>query len=63
MIRDEDDFIKHIEYIHYNPVKHGLVNRVQDWSWSSFHRYVQEGLYPIDWGGEFNCPDSHTFGE
>ncbi len=63
MIRDEDDLIKHIEYIHFNPVKHGLVNRVQDWSWSSFHRYVLEDIYPLDWGGELTVHDSKMFGE
>src|SRR5262245_56105312 len=42
-IRDEGDFAHHVDYIHYNPVKHGLVARVVDWPHSSFHRYVQEG--------------------
>jgi len=63
MIRDEDDFIKHVEYIHFNPVKHGLVNRVQDWPWSSFHRFVRQGTYPLDWGGEFTEHGSERFGE
>ena len=49
-IRDEDDFIHHVEYIHYNPVKHGLVRCPRDWSWSSFHRHAKLGFYPIDWG-------------
>ena len=48
-IRDEQDFIKHVEYIHWNPVKHGYVARVKDWPYSSFHRYVSQGLYPLDW--------------
>jgi putative transposase len=48
-IRDEQDFIKHVEYIHWNPVKHGYVIRVKDWPYSSFHRYVRQGLYPLDW--------------
>ncbi len=39
------------DYIHYNPVKHGYVSHVQDWSYSSFHRYVEQGLLPPDWGG------------
>ncbi len=51
-IRDENDYMRHIEYIHYNPVKHGLVNRVSDWEWSSFHRYVAMGMYDAAWGGE-----------
>jgi putative transposase len=49
-IRDEGDFIQHVEYIHYNPVKHGLVAAPQDWPYSSFHRYVRRGVYPADWG-------------
>ena len=51
-IRDEDDFAHHLDYVHYNPVKHGLVQRVQDWPCSSFHRYVRKGIYPADWAGE-----------
>ncbi|NMB55481.1 MAG: transposase, partial [Leptolinea sp.] len=42
----------HVDYIHINPVKHGLVKRVADWPWSSFHRFVRMGIYPLDWGGE-----------
>jgi len=48
-IRDEDDLIRHVEYIHYNPVKHGLASCPKDWPWSSFHRYVERGIYPEDW--------------
>jgi putative transposase len=51
-IRDENDLDRHIEYIHYNPVKHELVTRVLDWPHSSFHRYVEEGLLPADWAGD-----------
>src|SRR6266545_4059739 len=50
-IRDDKDFARHVDYIHFNPVKHGLVTRVCDWPHSSFHRYVREGLLPEDWGG------------
>lgn len=49
-IRDEADFEHHADYIHYNPVKHGLVKTVKDWPYSSFHRYVAAGSYPADWG-------------
>ncbi|MET1077471.1 MAG: transposase [Pseudomonas sp.] len=48
-IRDEQDFTRHVDYIHYNPRKHGHVQRVADWPWSSFHRYVAAGLLPKDW--------------
>jgi putative transposase len=51
-IRNEDDFARHVDYIHFNPVKHGLVSRVRDWPYSSFHRYVQEGLLADDWAGD-----------
>jgi putative transposase len=51
MIRDEEDMRLHVDYIHYNPVKHGLVERVVDWEWSSFHRYVRMGYYEAEWGG------------
>lgn len=42
----------HIDYVHINPLKHGLVSKVKDWPWSSFHRYVKMGIYPEDWGGK-----------
>jgi len=51
-IRDDADFERHVEYTHFNPVKHGYVARVCDWPYSSFHRYVQDGLMPADWGGD-----------
>ena len=50
VIRDETDYRQHVEYIHYNPVKHGYVRQPCDWPHSSFRRYVQRGLYPRDWG-------------
>jgi len=61
-IRDEDDFARHVDYIHFNPVKHGLVGRVRDWPYSSFHRYVQSGLLPEDWAGSSH-DDGGGFGE
>lgn len=51
-IRDENDFARHVDYIHFNPVKHGLVSRVCDWPHSSFHRYVRKGILPEDWAGD-----------
>jgi putative transposase len=47
---DMDDLTRCIEYIHYNPVRHGYVTRVRDWPWSSFHRFVKSGIYPLEWG-------------
>jgi putative transposase len=61
-IRDESDFSRHVDYIHFNPVKHGHVQRVRDWPYSSFHRYVEEGLLPDDWAGDVSR-DGQDFGE
>lgn len=44
-IRDENDLSRHINYIHYNPVKHGLVRDIQDWQWSTYHKFIQSGFY------------------
>jgi len=52
LIRDQEDFAKHMDYLHYNPVKHGLVCRVADWQWSTFHHCVKEGYYKQDWGNQ-----------
>ncbi len=49
-IWDEADLNRHRDYIHYNPVKHGLVRRVVEWPWSSFHKYVKMGYYENGWG-------------
>jgi len=49
-IRDENDLERHIESIHYNPVKHGLVKAPKDYVHSSFHKYVQAGLVDVNWG-------------
>ena len=51
-IRDDADLERHIDYIHFNPVKHGHAARAADWPYSSFHRFVQEGLLVVDWGGD-----------
>jgi putative transposase len=50
-IDSEEDFENHLDYIHYNPIKHGLVEKAVDWEWSSFHRFVKEGIYDDDWVG------------
>jgi putative transposase len=49
--RDDLDLKRCVDYIHVNPVKHGLVDRVSEWPWSSFARFVRLGEYPQDWGG------------
>jgi putative transposase len=53
-IRDDLDLQRHVDYIHFNPVKHGHVVRVADWPHSSFHRDVERGIYPPDWAGNVN---------
>ncbi|EAR23133.1 REP-associated tyrosine transposase [Nitrococcus mobilis] len=49
-IRDDRDWRLHMDYVHYNPVKHGLVRRPRDWRWSSFARCAERGWYEADWG-------------
>jgi putative transposase len=49
-IRSDADYARHMNYVHYNPVKHGHVTFVRDWPYSTFHRLVRTGLYPADWG-------------
>jgi putative transposase len=61
-IRDENDFARHIDYIHINPVKHGYVTRVGDWRHSSFHRMVKLGVYPDDRAGDVS-ERGDAFGE
>ncbi len=51
-IRDEIDLQRHVDYIHFNPVKHGYVAAVRDWPHSSFHRYVRVGMLPLGWAGD-----------
>lgn len=55
-IRDETDFERHVDYVHFNPVKHRLVSRVCDWPHSSFHAYVRRGVLPVDWAGDVDEP-------
>lgn len=50
-VRNEKDLERHVDYIHYNPIKHGWVQQVCEWPYSTFHRYVRNGIYPLDWAG------------
>ncbi|HKY10259.1 MAG TPA: transposase [Candidatus Binatia bacterium] len=61
-IRDEADLETHVNYIHYNPVKHGIVNRAVDWPHSSFHRFVRLGMIDIAWAGDSELTQG-SFGE
>ncbi|MFH1940488.1 MAG: transposase [bacterium] len=49
-IRDQIDYNRHFDYIHFNPVKHGYVQKAVEWPWSTFHRYLTRGIYDPDWG-------------
>jgi putative transposase len=60
-IRDDRDYAAHMDYVHINPVKHGLVARVSDWPYSSFHRLVRQGVYAADWAG--GVEPHFSFGE
>lgn len=62
-IRDDEDRQRHVDYIHYNPVKHGLVAAVGDWPHSSFGRFVRQGLLDADWGGRAGSLPDGGFGE
>ncbi|WP_299205310.1 transposase [uncultured Amphritea sp.] len=52
LIRDENDYARHVDYIHFNPVKHGYVKRALDWPFSSIHTFIGHGVLNRDWGGE-----------
>ena len=60
-VRDANDFARHVDYVHFNPVKHGLVARAIDWPHSSFRRAVARGHYPADWAR--TAGDTGRFGE
>jgi len=59
-IRDNTDFQRHVDYIHWNPVKHGLVQCVADWPYSSFHHYVRLGLLSPEWAAAINDPHQNS---
>lgn len=61
-VRDDGDFARHVDYIHWNPVKHGHVTRAVDWSYSIIHRYIRRGVIGADWGCE-QGEDCGGFGE
>lgn len=61
-LRDEGDFERHCDYIHFNPVKHGYVSRASDWPFSSFKKFVRSGVYSSDWGGG-SVEEERSYGE
>jgi REP-associated tyrosine transposase len=52
-----------VDYIHFNPVKHGYVDRVSDWPYSTFHRYVRNGVYPNAWAGSAPETENIVYGQ
>jgi putative transposase len=64
-VRDGDDLKRCVDYIHWNPKKHGYVANIRDWPWSSFHRFVALGEYTLDWGADDPTPgyDDPEWGE
>ena len=62
LIRDESDLARHVDYIHYNPVKHGWVTRPVDWPHSTLHGYIERGMATTDWGGRVDG-DTGGYGE
>jgi REP-associated tyrosine transposase len=57
-IRDDEDFARHVDYIHFNPVKHGYSTRPVDWPYSSIHWYIRQGVLTPDWGcGPVDTPE------
>jgi len=61
-IRDENDYRRHVDYIHYNPVKQGYVDKPVDWPYSSIHRFIRQGISPPDWAANVD-DDLGGFGE
>ena len=62
-IRDESDLQRHIDYIHFNPVRHGHTSSPADWPYSSIHQYIRNGILPGDWGGGVEPAAGMEFGE
>ncbi|HAT6977693.1 TPA: transposase [Legionella pneumophila] len=63
LIRDELDLEHHVNYIHFNPVKHGYVPKASDWKYSSIHRYIQKGIITSDWACSDTVHTTNQFGE
>lgn len=63
LIRDDTDYQRHVDYVHYNPVKHSYVARAADWAYSSIHRYIAAGMVSPDWGMAQDGTDEDGYGE
>ncbi len=62
-IREERDYERHCDYIHWNPVKHGLADHPGNWPYTSFHQFVKRGVYPRHWTGNPEMDEEHAYGE
>ena len=62
-IRNNEDLNRHIDYIHYNPVKHGYAEKASQWEYSSIHQYIQEGHLNKEWGVVEDFCFEEKFGE
>ena len=63
LIHDSDDLARHVDYIHFNPAKHGYVDDPVEWFYSSIHRYIGKGVLPPDWAAVVSNENSCNFGE
>ena len=63
LIRDEQDYLRHVEYIHYNPVKHGYATKATQWPYSSIHRYIKSGVIDEHWGADEMVMRDEDYGE
>ncbi len=62
-IRDRKDMNCHLDYIHFNPVKHGHCKQTSEWPYSSIHRYIKAGKYPENWASKTPITNGNCFGE
>lgn len=63
-IRDDAEYARCVDYIHWNPIKHGYVDKPADWPYSTFHKFVEMGIYSSDWGGiDVHPEDDKEYGE
>jgi putative transposase len=62
-IKDDNDLYNHINYIHFNPIKHGFVDNPHNWEWSSYIKYELEGYYPDPWHEFSKIDDKRDYGE
>ena len=52
MIRNDKDFERHVDYIHYNPVKHGYVSKPNEWQYSSIHQFIEKRIIEANWSND-----------